>query len=35
MFELHETGEDTEDVTEFAPTFEAAIGGCGDVGRKT
>jgi hypothetical protein len=35
MFELHEAREDTEDVTEFAPTFEAAIGGFGDVGGET
>ena len=32
MFELHEAREDAEDVTEFAPAFEAAIGGFGDVG---
>ena len=32
MFELHEAGEDAEDVAEFAPAFEAAVGGFGYVG---
>src|SRR5580698_5200155 len=32
MLELHEAREDAEDVAEFAPTLEAAIGGFGDVG---
>ena len=32
MFELHEAGEDAEDVAEFTPAFEAAVGGFGYVG---
>ena len=34
MFELHEACEDAEDVAEFAPAFEAAVGGFADIGGK-
>ena len=32
MLSSHEAGEDSEDVAEFAPAFETAVGGFGDVG---
>jgi hypothetical protein len=32
MLELHETSEDAENVAEFAPAFEAAVGGFSYVG---